>query len=543
MRSGTKTALLSVYHKDGIIEFAQSLIARGDWEILASGGTAKALAHAGVRVKNIESVVGEAILGHRVVTLSREIHAGILARNIPEDDAELKKMNLPRIDLVCVDLYPLHETIRNPASTRQAVIDMTDVGGPTMLHSGAKGERIVICDPEDRMKFIQWLEAGSPNEEEFIDTLAAKADAVVSEYCLVSSNYRSHGRYDGILGTLIEECKYGENAWQTPAALYGAWNDNDPLALSRFTVIEGTAPSYNNFCDIDRMLQTITHIAAAFDVNRGMVPDVAVAVKHGNACGAAAELSPAPENRVKIIEKMILGDPRAIFGGLVMTNFPIDEKIAETIISFNMPQGGKRLLDGIVAPKFTAGAVELLKRKNGKCRLIENQALQKLDKKSLDHKPRFRMVRGGFLKQPNYTFILDLRDPRIERTGTLTAEQENDLLLAWAVGSTSNSNTITLVKNGMLIGNGVGQQDRVGCAELAVKRAKDAGNDPAGAAAYSDSFFPFPDAPEMLARAGVKAIFASSGSVNDALIKETCAKHGVIMAMMPDAEARGFYWH
>ena len=153
-----KTALLSVYHKKGIVDFARALTERG-WDLMASGGTAKELIAAGLSVRDVGSIVGEPILGHRVVTLSREIHAGLLARELPEDEEELKKLGLPRIDLVCVDLYPLQEAISKEGNTRLSVIDMTDVGGPTMLHSAAKGERLVVSDPADRMRVIEWLDA------------------------------------------------------------------------------------------------------------------------------------------------------------------------------------------------------------------------------------------------------------------------------------------------------------------------------------------------------------------------------------------------
>ncbi len=175
--------------------------------------------------------------------------------------------------------------------------------------------------------------------------------------------------------------------------------------------------------------------------------------------------------------------------------------------------------------------------------MLENPALASLTAKSLNSETRFRQVRGGFLRQPNYTYVLDLHDARIERTGALTPEAEKDLLLAWAVGSTSNSNTVCLVKDGQLIGNGVGQQDRVGGCELAIKRAKDARHDTAGAVAYSDSFFPFVDGPQALATAGVKTIFATSGSVRDAEVKAACADAGVSLVMIPDSVARGFYGH
>jgi phosphoribosylaminoimidazolecarboxamide formyltransferase/IMP cyclohydrolase len=533
----TKTALISVFHKEGIVEFAKALVSRG-WNILASGGTAQALRDAGVAVRDVGDIVGEPILGHRVVTLSREVHAGLLARQIPEDEEILARLGLSRIDLVCVDLYPLSDAIADPGATRSSVIEMTDVGGPTMLHSAAKGERIVICDPADRQTVIDWLDQGRPDEERFIDRLNAKADAIVADYCLTASRFRSQGYFDGLVGMLDTECMYGENAWQAPAGFYRTLEDNDPLALHNFRVLAGSAPSYNNFCDVDRMLQTVTHMVAAFEVNTGMSVRIAVAVKHGNCCGASfGEL-----DSLQIVRRTVSGDTRAIFGGLVMTTFPVDLEVAEAIVNAHT-SGTKRLLDGIVAPSFSPDAIEALVRKTGKCRLIENPALETLTAASLNGTTRFRQVRGGFLKQPNYMYVVNFGDSRVKHVGAVTPRQKSDLLLAWAVGSTSNSNTVTLVKDGQLIGNGVGQQDRVGCCELAIKRAKDAGHDTQGAVAYSDSFFPFPDGPEVLAKAGVKAILTSSGSMKDAAVEAVCSAYGVSLIMVPDALGRGFYNH
>ncbi len=528
------TALLSVYHKNGIVEFAQALIALG-WDILASGGTAKHLANAGVAVRNVAELVGgNAILGHRVVTLSREVHAGLLARNIPDDEQEMKGLNLPFIDLVCVDLYPLIQEINRSGSNLDSVIELTDIGGPTMLRSAAKGNRIVICDPADRQSVIQWLQAAQPNNNEFINHLAAKAEFIVAQYCLASANYRGDGQYTGLIGKKALGCCYGENRWQSPAALFTSQTD-DPLALDRFEVMEGSAPSYVNLCDVDRLLQTITHIAAAFDLNRKKVPYIAVGCKHGNPCGAAFG-----DNPNDVIDKMVNGDPLAIFGGIVMTNFSITHETATTLLG---NESKKRLFDGVVAPFFSPRAREALKRKNDRCRLYQNPELGSINLGSLNQNPIIRPVRGGFLLQPNYTFVLDLNDERLVKSSNLSVSAENDLLLAWAVGSTSNSNTITLVRNGMLTGNGVGQQDRVGGCELAIHRALRSRHVMEGAVAYSDSFFPFTDGPELLANAAVKTIFSTSGSVNDQKVRDFCAERSVNLWMIPDAVGRGFYSH
>ncbi len=533
------TALLSVFSKMGIAEFAWELHKLG-WDIIASGGTAREIEKVGVTVRDVAGLVGGgAILGHRVVTLSREVHAGLLAQDTPADRQELAQLGIPWIDLVCVDLYPLQEEIDRPGTTRESVVEKTDIGGPTMLRSAAKGRRIVICDPADRQIVINWLKAGQPNKDDFITGLAAKAEAVVAQYCLASANYQGHGLYDGIIGRRVMECLYGENAWQKPAGLFTASLTSsasvDLLTLENFRVVAGEPPSYNNLCDVDRLLQTVTHIAAAFTLNRGETPLIAVGCKHGNPCGATTGNRPT-----KVICDMIRGDIRAIFGGLVMVNFPIDEAVAEELLVYLMPEGKHRLLDGIIAPSFSNGAIELLKRKGDKCRFLINQALQYL---TIDTALRRRPVRGGFLSQPNYTFVLNLQDSQITKSGQLTTEQEDNLLLAWAIGATSNSNKITLVKNGYLIGNGVGQQDRVtGCA-LAVRRARAVHHKTKGASAYSDSFFPFTDGPEVLAKAGIKVIFASSGSVADNDVKRFCQEKDMVLYLIPDKVGRGFFGH
>jgi len=331
-----------------------------------------------------------------------------------------------------------------------------------------------------------------------------------------------------ITGTPVATCKYGENAWQTLAYLYSTGTP-DPLALDKFAVIEGIPPSYNNWCDIDRMIQTATHIAEGYVVNEGVGTAIAIGVKHGNPCGASAGPS-----RSETVHKMMKGDPLAIFGGLVMVNFEVDEVLCESMID--------KMLDGIIAPAFTKGAIALLRRKKDRCRFIVNPALSGLVG-NLDRTPRFRYVRGGFLMQPNYTFVPDFDRGGIVKYGGAADIQKCDMVLAWAIGSTSNSNTITLVKKEQLIGNGVGQQDRVGAANLAIARARRSGHDVNGAVAYSDSFFPFPDGPKVLIDAGVKAIFTSSGSIKDDKTIKLCQENDVALYMIPDQVGRGFFGH
>jgi phosphoribosylaminoimidazolecarboxamide formyltransferase/IMP cyclohydrolase len=333
----------------------------------------------------------------------------------------------------------------------------------------------------------------------------------------------------------IRTLLYGENAQQTPARFEPDPDCDDSLSLARFELVAGSAPSYNNYCDLDRMLQTKTHLDAGLTENGLRVDYTAIAVKHGNPCGCGHSL-PASE----AIRAMVEGDLIAIHGGLVMLNFIVNEEHAEILLT-HKSEGGRRLLDGIVAGGFDQGAIELLKRKKDKCRFLANPELMK-EVGNLDLHRRFRYVRGGRLTQPNYTYV-----PNFYELPWLVGESQEDLIadfvLAWAIGSTSNSNTITIVKDGQLLGNGVGQQDRVGAAMLAVTRAKRGGHDVRGASAYSDSFFPFDDGPKYLISEGVKAIFTTSGSVNDKDTITACKNAGVSLCMVPDKEGRGFFGH
>src|SRR5687768_6882647 len=175
-------ALISVYDKAGITDFARELI-KLDWNIYASGGTAKALSAAKIAVTDIAKLVGGgAILGHKVVTLSREIHAGLLADDSKEDETELKRLKIPRIDLVCGDLYPLQEEVDKSDATEESVREQTDMGGPAMLRSAAKGRRIVISKSEQRQPVLEWLKLGMPNKDVYLRRLAAEAETVVAAY-------------------------------------------------------------------------------------------------------------------------------------------------------------------------------------------------------------------------------------------------------------------------------------------------------------------------------------------------------------------------
>lgn len=550
-------ALISVFDKSGIEEFAGGLADLG-WTIYASGGTKKRLEAAGIAAKDATDLAGGgAILGHRVVTLSREISAGLLADfNEPADIEELKKLNIPIIDLLCVDMYPLEEAIAKPGSTRADVIKDTDIGGPTLIRAAAKGDRIVLTRAEQRRPTLEWLQAGKPDEEAYRHQLAATAVYEIARYTALEAAYHNGHNISIHAARKFEDLKYGENPQQAEAAVYADTRIHpDPLAHDQFQFVKGSVRTFTNFVDVDCLLQIATHIAAGFDKNFGKVPPIAIGMKHGNACGAAVG-----KTLVEAVRKMIDGDTRAIFGGFIMVTGTIDKAVADALLHHGMEDfGANRMLDGVVGAAVTDDALDILTRK--KLRVVVNPALATLTQASIDSSRRLRHIRGAYLEQPNYSFVLDLNADYVQSTGKVAAQQKQDMVLAWAVGCVSNSNTITLAKNGMIIGNGVGQQDRVGAAQLALSRTttdlatfetKDGMFNMTlsldmkkleGSVAYSDSFFPFPDGPMILANAGIKTILTTSGSVNDDIVMKTLKQAGVTTVTVPDQLGRGFAKH
>lgn len=536
-----KLALISVFEKKGIEDFTKGLVKHG-YKIISTGGTAEKLRAAGVEVMDVSELVGgEPIMKDKVKTLSREVAAGLLARrDVAEEIEEMKKLNLPIIDLVCVDMYPLEDAIRDFGDDLAIVLSKTDVGGPTMSHEGAKGRKITLSIVEQRQEVLDWLDKGKPNEEEFINKLNGRAEYEVSRYIGFSAKSRSGGNCEIIPLLKDRKLLYGINP-SMEANVYRVDIDrrkDDPLAFYNFKLVAGTETSTNNLDDWNKALGVLTHLAAGMDVNFGEKNmAMMVGVKHGSACGVAIDSDPKV-----VAKKMIEGDPLSIFGGIVISNFEINEEIAEILLSHKV-ENGRRILDNIYAPKFTKEAIAMLERKKDKCRFLENMALKNLDRNSLDKQPMMTSIRGGMIIQDNFTYTLDFDHPELQvHGGKLTEKIKKEITLAWAIGCMSSSNTITIVKDNYLLGNGVGQQDRVGGAALAIARATRSGHDLKGSTAYSDSFFPFPDGIQTLIDAGVKVVFSSSGSVGDPGVIETAEKAGVLLVMLPDKVCRGFRW-
>lgn len=549
-----KVALISVYEKKNpdIAGFAQALVGLG-WKIISSGGTARYLTENGIAVQDVAELVGGgAILGHRVVTLSREVHAGLLARDCKEDQAELDSLGIPRIDLVCCDFYPLSAEIAKPGASIDSVIEQTDIGGPTMVRSAAKGGRIVICDPSDRELVLGQLQLSGEVCEETRQYLRAKAEFIVANYCLESARFHSEGDFDGVLGRKCIELAYGENRDQSPAAMFST-GSNYPLSWRNWHLVSGV-PGYINMADGNRTLELMCLMAESFRQNfGGQVPYIAIACKHGNPCGAAIDWS----NPLIAIYKAMFGDSDAVMGAELMVNFSIDLKLALAILKV-VPEAQRMFhrvnrenwgVDVVFAPDFSADAANILGQRESR-RLLSNPALA--NPVMPPNQWVYRPTIDGFIRQAAPNFVFN-QDGIQEWAGLKKTSRDflSNLIVAWAVAWRANSNTVVLAKDGMLIGPGVGQQDRRMCCKLALERAKTAGHDVKGAVFASDAFFPFAKRPsvtkpfegiELLARAGcIGGVVPADGKRLEE-VKRFIAESGMTVAFLPK-EHRGFSQH
>jgi phosphoribosylaminoimidazolecarboxamide formyltransferase/IMP cyclohydrolase len=346
---------------------------------------------------------------------------------------------------------------------------------------------------------------------------------------------------DGPVGKLVVELKYGENAIQSPAGRYSYGGDH-PLALSKFEHVAGNPRSMVGDTDVMRAIHSLTRVIGAYDLNGQRIPKAAVGVKHGNPAGAAAG-----KDGSKVAELMVKGHPVAIFGGILVFNYHVDEDIARAL---KFTKG--MAFCGIYAPSISPEAVEILSRKDGLCCIEVNPALGCLDATSMDRTiQRVPLGYNEYILQPRSTFVItpEIEGFTVHREGRVLSLIEL-LALAFGAALTANtvSNTIMLVRyddegNVYLIGTGAGQMDRVGASELAIKRANDSGHSVKGAIAISDSFFPATDGPEVLIAAGVTIIYATLGSKMDDAVIAVCAAAGVLLVTLPDRVGRLFSNH
>jgi phosphoribosylaminoimidazolecarboxamide formyltransferase / IMP cyclohydrolase len=502
-------ALLSVSDKTGLVDFARALIAR-HWELLSTGGTAKALRDAGLAVRDISDVTGfPEMLDGRVKTLHPIVHGGLLyRRDLPEHVEAAAAHSIAPIDLVVVNLYPFRQTAARPGVLPHDVIEQIDIGGPSMLRSAAKNFAAVtvVCDPADYARVIASLDARDEEGALIMRRdFAAKVFAHTASYdsAIAGWLHQQVAPDDPFPATLplsyerAQGLRYGENPEQR-AAFYV---ERAGAGLASLQQLGGKELSFNNLLDVDGALMAIEPFAE----------QVACAIiKHTTPCGLAIGATP-----LEAWQKALACDPTSAFGGVVAFSVAIDDATADAMSSL--------FLECIVAPAIAPGAAELLGRKKNLRVLIGTVPAQ--DARGMD----IKRVRGGVLLQDRPTVPSGDIPWTVVTKRAPTAAELVDLAFAWRASAAVKSNAIVLARSGATIGIGAGQMSRVDASYLAGHKARQAGHDTAGAALASDAFFPFRDGVDHAAASGVTAIVQPGGSVRDAEVIAAADEHGIAM--------------
>ena len=504
-----KRAVLSVFDKSGIVDLAKALEEMG-YEVVSTGGTAKAIHEAGVAVTGVSEITGfPECLDGRVKTLHPMIHAGILAmRSNPEHMRQLSELGVTPVDIVAINLYPFAQTIAKPGVTLAEAIENIDIGGPTMLRAAAKNwqDVVVLIDPADYAGVVAELREKGEVSRETKFRLAGKVFEHTAQYDAMIADYlrRQRGASpfpDKLTLTFdkVQDLRYGENPHQ-PAAFYREpqYPDNTLAAAEQ---LHGKELSYNNINDANGALDELKEF--------GIDQPVAVGVKHANPCGVAVGVD-IHEAYVKAYE----ADPVSIYGGIVALNREVDEATAAEL--------AKIFLEIIIAPAFSDKALEILTRKKN-IRLLRLPSLARPnDKGRLD----MRKVVGGLLVQELDTELLHDEDVRCVTKRQPTPKEMEDLLFVWKVVKHTKSNGIALAKDRCTVGIGPGQTNRITALELAIKYGGDKVD---GSVMGSDAFFPFSDCVEAAQKAGITAIIQPGGSVRDKDSIEAADKAGIAM--------------
>ncbi|MDR0571196.1 MAG: bifunctional phosphoribosylaminoimidazolecarboxamide formyltransferase/IMP cyclohydrolase [Clostridiales Family XIII bacterium] len=501
-----RRALISVSDKEGVALFAKGLEALG-FEIISTGGTAKTLSESGVRVVGVSELTGfPECLDGRVKTLHPAVHGGILAmRGRPEHMSQLSDLKIGTIDVVAINLYPFKETILKPGVTAEEAIENIDIGGPSMLRSAAKNHKdvLAVCDPADYAAVLDCLKSDGAGAEGFRLGLALKVfqhtaayDALIAEYF---RGLAGAGLPDKLTLTFekAQSLRYGENPHQKAYFYKEAkiWEG----ALAGAEQLHGKELSFNNINDANGALETLKEFEE---------PAV-VAVKHANPCGVAVG-----ENVAEAYRKARDADPVSIFGGIVAANRPVGKEMAEEI--------GKIFIEIVIAPDFTEEALETLTRKPN-IRLLRLRGIgTPAPAGTIDVKK----VSGGLLVQEADAGLFEEGGWKVV-TGKAPSDREReDMVFGMKVVKHIKSNGIVVVKDGMTLGVGPGQTNRIWAVQNAIRQAT---GDLKGAVLASDAFFPFDDCVEAAAAAGITAIVQPGGSVNDEASVKKADEKGVAM--------------
>ncbi|MBI2901266.1 MAG: bifunctional phosphoribosylaminoimidazolecarboxamide formyltransferase/IMP cyclohydrolase [Planctomycetes bacterium] len=502
-----RTALLSVFDKTGLADFARELHRRGI-AILSTGGTAKTLRQAGVPITEVSEHTGSPeIMDGRVKTLHPKIHGGILAvRDNPEHRRQAEEQGIEFIDLVAVNLYPFQQVIAKPGVSLDEAIENIDIGGPSMVRSSAKNHRFVtiVTDPADYARVLDEMKESDGSVGDALRrSLAVKAFAHTSRYDAAIAGYLGGaGEFPALLALQFEkiaDLRYGENPHQRAAAYRATARSGASVAHAR--LLGGKDLSYNNLLDLD----------SAFELAREFERPTCVVVKHNNPCGAASG-----KDAAEAFRGALEGDPVSAFGGIVAFNLPVDQSAAALIAA------RENFFEALVAPAVDPDAVRILRSlpKWGKnLRILEAGP----DIGAPAKNPALRSLRDGLLVQsPDGDLWKEWKTATVEPT----AEQKTALQFAWRVCKHVKSNAIVLAAGEKVAGVGAGQMSRLDSAALAVRKA---GERAKGAVAASDAFFPFPDALETLLDAGVAAVVQPGGSVRDGEVLAAAKKRDVPM--------------
>ncbi len=506
-----RKALISVSDKTGIVEFSKSLIQNG-FEIISTGGTFKTLQENQVAVTSISEVTKfPECLDGRVKTLHPAIHAGILAiRDNKEHMEQLTALHIEIIDLVVVNLYPFKETILKEQVALEEAIENIDIGGPTMLRAAAKNYQdvAVVTDPSDYETIIAEIEASGAVSHKTKFYLAAKVFNHTAHYDSLIANYLSEKaelplfpQTLSLTYEKVQDMRYGENPHQK-AAFYKEVGQNSGM-LTNAVQLHGKELSFNNINDTNGALELLKEFQE---------PTI-VACKHANPCGVGSATT-----IYDAYMKAYTSDPVSIFGGIVVSNWEIDEKTAVEM--------SKIFLEIVLAPSFTAEALEVLKKKKNIRLLTLKNICQKQPVNAFDMKK----VSGGLLVQQIDSQLLG-EELNFVTNRKPTEKEMEDLLFAWKIVKYVKSNGIAIGKDKQSIGAGPGQVNRIWACKQAVEHGMDhLGKDFLnGAVLASDAFFPFPDCAEEAAKAGITAIIQPGGSVNDQLSIDVCNQFNIAM--------------
>jgi len=490
-------ALVSVSDKRGVVEFARGLAALG-FEILSTGGTAKLLADAGVRVRQVSDYTGfPEMLDGRVKTLHPKIHGGLLGRrDLPEHARAMREHGIEPIDLVAVNLYPFRETVARPGTTLAEAIEQIDIGGPSMLRSAAKNHAdvTVIVDPDDYEPVLAELRAGGVGPETR-RRLAEKVFCATACYDGAIADYLGQGGSFHWGGRKALDMRYGENPHQA-AALYG-----DFLRIAE--PLHGKELSYNNIVDIDAAL------ALAEEFRPG--PQAAVAIlKHNTPCGVGVGRDP-----LEAWERAYATDPESPFGGVVVSTRSWTLPLARAVDEI--------FTEVLIAPGFEPDALELLRRK--KARRLLRWHPEAAPAKA----PAVRGVSGGLLVQDADRAMEDPREAKVVTKRAPTAEELRALAFAWRVVKHVKSNAIAFTTENRTLALGGGQTSRVEPVRNARARAERLGISLQGSVLGSDAFFPFADGLEEAIAAGATAVIQPGGSTRDEEVVRAADAHGVAM--------------